>query len=353
VTSYVGDVSVDQEIQTLRMQRPHVVLLGAGASKAAVPNGDRNGRPVPLLRELAVELDLARRFPDDLRNLALTDFEAAYSRLVDRADPLVDSLNNLIGDYFRQLRLPDEPNLYDYVNLCLRAKDVIFTFNWDPLIIDSQLRLRRSGVELLPRVFALHGNVAIGYCTRCEQSGLGMIGHTCGGCGEPYMASNLLFPVERKDYTADSFINREWRAMEYFLGECFMFTIFGYSAPVTDVEAVASLKAAWGTVDQRNMEQTEIIDRPGCDVDELREKWDPFIHTHHYDVFDSCFESWMANHPRRTGEAYMSQYWDAQFMSNHPVPLRTKTLADLVDWFQPLLEVERERRDTLEVGAPD
>ncbi|MGH9045402.1 MAG: hypothetical protein ACRDVP_11335 [Acidimicrobiales bacterium] len=35
MTDYVGDVSVEQEIQTLRMQRPHVVLLGAGASKAA------------------------------------------------------------------------------------------------------------------------------------------------------------------------------------------------------------------------------------------------------------------------------------------------------------------------------
>ncbi|MGH9044786.1 MAG: hypothetical protein ACRDVP_08160, partial [Acidimicrobiales bacterium] len=153
------------------------------------------------------------------------------------------------------------------------------------------------------------------------------------------------------DYTTDPFINREWRAMEYFLGECFMFTIFGYGAPVTDVEAVALLKAAWGTVDKRNMEQTEIIGRPGCDADGLREKWDPFIHTHHYDVFDSFFGSWMANHPRRTGEAYISQYWDAQFISEHPVPCRTETLADLVEWFEPLLQVEREQRDTPEVGA--
>ena len=230
------------------MGRPHLVLLGAGASKAALPAGDRFGRPVPLMLEIAEELHLEDRFPADLRDLARTDFEAAYSRLFDRGDPVVPELEALIGEYFLALRLPREPNLYDYLNLCLRAKDVIFTFNWDPLIIESQIRLRRAGVDLLPRVFALHGNVAIGYCEPCEQSGLGMVGRPCGGCGEPYKASRLLFPVEHKDYTSDPFINREWQVMRHFLGECFMFTIFGYSAPVTDIEAVALLKHAWGDV---------------------------------------------------------------------------------------------------------
>jgi hypothetical protein len=168
---------------------------------------------------------------------------------------------------------------------------VIFTFNWDPLIIESQIRLRRAGVELLPKVFALHGNVAIGYCETCEQSGLGMVGHPCGRCGRPYKATRLLFPVEHKDYTSDLFINREWQAMRNFLGVCFMFTIFGYRAPVTDVEAIALLKEAWGDVSDRAMEQTEIIGRPGSDFDQLREKWDPFIYTHHYDILDDFFNS--------------------------------------------------------------
>ena len=33
-------------------RQPHVVLLGAGASKAAMPNGDKNGRAIPLMDEL-------------------------------------------------------------------------------------------------------------------------------------------------------------------------------------------------------------------------------------------------------------------------------------------------------------
>lgn len=342
--AFVGDLSVEEEIAALKMGRPHLVLLGAGASKAALPLGDRRGRPVPLMREIAEELGLEELFPADLRDLAHTDFEAAYSRLFDHGDPIVSELDALIGKYVSELRLPEEPNLYDYLNLCLRAKDVIFTFNWDPLLVQSQLRLHRAGVELLPRVFTLHGNVAIGYCEVCEQSGIGMVGRPCGGCGKPYQASRLLFPVEHKDYTSDPFIDREWRAMKYFLGQCFMFTIFGYSAPVTDVEAVAMLRAAWGDVSNRAMEQTEIIDRPGCDADELREKWDPFIHTHHFDVFDDFFSSWMAEHPRRTGEAYIAQFWEAQFISENPVPRNPATVDELIGWFEPLLAIERPRR---------
>lgn len=203
----------------------------------------------------------------------------------------------------------------------------------------------------LPKVFVLHGNVAIGYCEPCQQSGLGMVGRPCGGCGRPYKASRLLFPVEHKDYTDDAFIEREWKAMRHFLRECFMFTIFGYSAPVTDVEAVALLKEAWGDVSDRAMEQTEIIGRPGSNPDELRRKWDPSIHSHHYDIFDDFFSSWMARYPRRTGEAYASQFWDAQFITENPVPRGVGTLDELIAWFEPLFQVERSKRGDPLVGG--
>ncbi len=93
------------------------------------------------------------------------------------------------------------------------------------------------------------------------------------------------------------------------------------------------------------MEQTEIIGQPGSDEAELRKKWGPFIHTHHYDVFDDFFNSWMAEHPRRTGEAYISQYWEAQLIAENPAPRDVATLKELVEWFQPLLAVERARGD--------
>jgi hypothetical protein len=59
----------------------------------------------------------------------------------------------------------------------------------------------------------------------------------------------------------------------------------------------------------------------------------------------------MANHPRRTGEAYASQFWDAQFIMENPVPRGAKTLDELIAWFEPLLEVERPQRHHPLVGG--
>ena len=128
--------------------------------------------------------------------------------------------------------------------------------------------------------------------------------------------------------------------MQEYLRACFMFTVFGYSAPKTDVEAIALMKDAWGEVEARALEQTEIITRPGADHDALRETWDPFIHTHHYDIVESFFESWLGHHPRRSGEAYRNQFLDAKFIDNNTVPQDFDDLESLVAWFQPLFDAE-------------
>lgn len=349
MADYPGDVTIENEIASLQMKRPHVVLLGAGASKAALPNGDKHGRPLPLMRDVAEELGLADLFPDDLRALAGDDFEAAYSALFERGDPRIAELDDRIAHYFGWLRLPDAVTIYDHLLMCMREKDAIFTFNWDPLLVHARLRLTALGVTRLPKLFFLHGNVAIGYCVTDQISGIasrsGFIGQDCSQCGKPFAPSRLLFPVGRKDYQDDPFTTREWEAAQYYLRHCFMFTIFGYSAPRTDVEAVGLLKTAWGEVSDRQFEQTEIISRPGADHGALRATWAPFIHTHHYDIFESFFDSWLANHPRRTGEAYWNQYMNAQFITDNPVPRAASDLAELVEWFRPLLEVEAAEED--------
>jgi hypothetical protein len=342
-----ADRTIEEEISDVRMTRPHVVLLGAGASRAALPHGDKSGRTVPLMREVADELSLADLFPDDLKALAATDFEAAYSELVDQGHAVVDELNELIREYFSRLRLPDEPNLYDYLLLSLRGKDAVFTFNWDPLLVQSHVRLQQEGLlpAQLPQLFFLHRNVAIGFCVRDRIMGIagdaGIRGYSCSRCGEAFTPSQLLFPVAKKNYNEDPLIAEQWTAAQYYLKNCFMFTIFGYSAPKTDVEAVDLMKRAWGEVEERALEQTEIINRPGCDYEVLRATWDPFIHTHHYDIFESFFDSWLAQHPRRTGEAYISQYLEARFIENNPIPQDFDSIVDLVRWFGPLLAAEQ------------
>lgn len=339
------DFSVDDEIHSLSMGRPHVVLLGAGASRAALPDGDRRGRSLPLMSEIAQDLNLTALFPSGLRELALYDFEAAYSELAESGDPVVAELDQKIAEYFAWLRLPDRPTIYDYLLLCLRDKDVVLTFNWDPLLVEARIRLSGLGVTRLPKLFFLHANAAIGFCAKDEISGIASRGpyrgHACSQCGQPFAPSKLLYPVKRKNYQNDPFTVREWKAAQFFLEHCFMFTVFGYRAPKTDVEAMNLLKAAWGRVEERSMEQFELICRPGADHDALRSKWDPFIHTHHYDIVESFFDSWAAHHPRRTGEAYWQQYMEAQFIADNPVP-RYISLEELVDWFQPLLGAEME-----------
>jgi hypothetical protein len=334
------EVTAEQEIASVFAGKPHVVLLGAGASRAALPNGDKNGRTVPLLREVAADLNLVEQFPDDLRDLAVTDFEAAYSQLWDRGADGTVEIEHLVRDYFSELELPETPTIYDALLMSLREKDAIFTFNWDPLLIQSEIRLGRLGAGPdFPPLFFLHGNVVVGFCRKDQTSGL--IGQRCTRCGELFEPSRLLFPVERKNYQDGGLIEREWQAMRHYLKHCFMFTIFGYSAPTTDVEAIDLLRKGWGDPSERNMEQTEIINRPGLDEDGLRNTWKPFIHTHHYEIHDSFYGSWLGNHPRRSGEAYFNQYIEAKFISDNPIPSNLEGLRELVDWFAPLRAAEQ------------
>lgn len=335
---------IDGEIASVYPAKPHFVLLGAGASKAALPHGDRRGQSVPVMLELVDELNLIETIPDDLRELARADFEAAYSRLVERPEYDTQEIDKKITAFFSGLRLPKEPNLYDYLNLGLREKDAIFTFNWDPLLVQSQVRLRNMGVDRLPSLFFLHGNVSVGYCERDDVSGIagdaGIRGYPCSHCGQPFKPSKLLFPVEHKDYKSDPFIAREWEAAVEILEHCFWFTIFGYSAPKTDVEAVALLKGAWGDIEDRVFEQLEVIERPGREDEDIRNTWDPFIHSHHYDIVHTFFESSIAKHPRRTGEAYWNTYLFGQLTEDNPVPMNCENLESLIAWFEPLLSAE-------------
>ncbi|MCA9340912.1 hypothetical protein KC952_00075 [Candidatus Saccharibacteria bacterium] len=335
------EVTVEQEIANPFHSKPHVLLLGAGASKAALPNGDKHGRPVPLLRDIAEDLKLDNLFPEELKELATKDFESAYSKLFELGvSEELNKIDSLVRGYFSKLELPDEPNLYDAINLSMRDKDVILTFNWDPFLMQSRIRLAKLGITTsFPQLFFLHGNVTVGFCEEHNTSGIAE--QPCSRCRKPFKPSKLLYPVEHKDYQSDNFIKREWEAAQYYLKNCSVFTVFGYSAPVTDKEAIGLLKDGWGDVNDRSMEQTEIINRPGSDHDALSETWSPFIHTHHVDILDSFYDSFIAKHPRRSVEAYWNQYWEAKFISNNPVPQNFSSLSEMAEWFKPLVDAEK------------
>jgi hypothetical protein len=334
------ELSVGEEISAVFMERPHVFILGAGASRAAVPI-DKNGRTLPLMSDIAKLTGLDKVVAQAGFSVDIGDFEALYSRLSSHphSRELLETVERRIEGYFQAIEIPDGPTIYDHLVMSLRKKDLVATFNWDPLLIQAYRRLARLGFRDLPRSVFLHGNVAIGVCH--EDRIVGSSGRLCSKCRKPLQAVPLLYPVTQKDYAKDRFIENEWNVLTASLRAAFMVTIFGYRAPATDTEAIELMSKAWGTPAERSLEQTEIITRPGADEDAVRETWDRFIHTHHYEVHFDFYDSWVAKHPRRSGEAYVHQYIDAKFISDNPVP-RKLDFAELVRWFHPLLGAETE-----------
>lgn len=264
------------------------------------------------------------------------NFEDAYAELALAADKalLRDAVERAVFDYFASLQLPDTSTLYDHLVLSLRPKDVIATFNWDPFLIQDVMR--NGHVGSYPRLLFLHGNVLQGYCQTDNLHG--RRGAGCSRCGEELRHVRLLYPIRKKDYETDLPISSAWKAVKVAFANAFMVTIFGYSAPESDRGAVDLLRAAWGGSQRRSLEQFEIIDIK--DEGPLVEGWKEFIHTHHYEIHTDFYDSWIANHPRRTGEAYWNQYMEAAFIDNHPVA-QPNRLDELWRWFEPLVAAER------------
>ena len=160
----------------------------------------------------------------------------------------------------------------------------------------------------------------------------------CRQCGTELARSPLLYPVKQKDYQTDPAIAGHWRTLDGVLKCAWALTIFGYGAPKTDVEAVRLMKAAWGDVDNRELEQTEMIDVRS--EDDLTSTWAPFIHTHHYNIQTTFYDSYIARFPRRSGEALWAQLMEVQFLDPHEFP-KDAGFAELYDWLEPRIEAEK------------
>lgn len=329
------EVSIEEEISQIKMGKPHVVILGAGASYASFPNGDKNGKKLPLMNNFIETLGLEELIKSTKINVTSNNFEDIYSEIHKnpKLNSIRDELEQEVYNYFSSMELPDEPTIYDHLVLSLRNKDFIATFNWDPFLVQA---IRRNATRFkMPRVLFLHGNVEVGHCPDGHM--MGNNGDYCHKCNKELVATKLLYPIGEKNYQLNEFISRQWATLEDLLKQAFMVTIFGYGAPVSDAGAIALLKKAWGDTSSRSMEEVEIIDVR--DEDDLIKTWSPFIHSHHYRVENSFYDSWIANHPRRTGEAYINQFIEAMFIDNNKIP-KVSNFQDLWDWYEVLQDVE-------------
>ena len=314
---------------------PHVVLLGAGASLAACPDGDANGRKLPLMRNLVEVVGLRELLTTNGIVEWHEDFEALYDGLAtdgSKSD-LLRSLEQRLHAYFAAMRLPDEATLYDLLLLSLREKDVVATFNWDPFL--AQAFRRNRSIQRLPRILFLHGNVDIGACREHRRNGF--IEQRCSVCGNLMDPSRLLFPVRHKDYTTDPFIQSEWAQLHQALERAYLVTIFGYSAPVTDVEARELLLKKWMENPTRELAEIDVVDiRPRV---EIEGSWSDFFVRQHYGIFSDIIRTTSFHYPRRSCEAFAMATLQQDPWPENDFPA-TRILAEIHAWLQPLLDEE-------------
>jgi hypothetical protein len=121
------------------------------------------------------------------------------------------------------------------------------------------------------------------------------------------------------------------------MAEAFTLTIFGYSAPSSDVDAIDIMKNAWHRRERRLIEHVEIIDLKAQDV--LYETWQPFISYHHYICRSSFYQSWIASYPRRSGEALFAPTVEGRPAVQFPIP-RNLEFAELYKWLDSLTKHE-------------
>ena len=316
-----------------------MLLLGAGASRAALPNGDRSGRILPLMRDLADVVGLRSTIEAAGIELA-DDFEAFYGDLVENAQhlELTNSLEGQIRRYFLGLALPDEATLYDMMVVSLRPKDLIATFNWDPFLIQAYTRNRM--LKELPRLVFLHGNVAVGICTDHKRKG--RVGEPCGICRRPLEPTPLLYPVKQKNYTDSPFISAEWEEFRAYLRHAYMLTIVGYSAPESDIEARQIMAEVWNSNKTRSLAEISVIDIK--DHASLTRTWGPFFAEDHHHFAADMLGSWLFAHSRRSCEALAMATLQQQPCEEHRIP-PTDSLEDLQAWVSGLIREELALRE--------
>lgn len=242
--------------------------------------------------------------------------------------------------------IPDRPTIYDYLVLGLQPKDVIATFNWDPLLMLAHRRNRDiPGLEL-PDIRFLHGSVYYSSCL--EHDVLACPGEQCPKCDSLLVNSELIFPLEDKDYGQNPLISRDWKIVTRKLSRAFHLTIFGYSGPRTDQKARQMLRDGWhgpGSSENpssiRHLSHVELVDV--ASPNKLERNWSEFIWFGHSMIVREFWASTIARWSRRTAEYKIAASLHG-IPSQRLGPLRTQSLAELQEFHAQIAQTESHDR---------
>lgn len=269
------------------------------------------------------------------------NLEDIYSELNERPEyeNQKNKLEFKISTMFRKYQLPDKMTVYDYIVLSLKKKDLIASFNWDPLLIQAYQRMFEITTNL-PELVFLHGNVSAGYCVKCKS--FGYIENDCQLCNKPFLQSRLLFPIKNKNYENDPFISEQWRRVKKTIGSAAIVTIFGYSAPNSDSAAISLLKSIYNDGPIHTYDMIEIIDIENEVI--LKERWSDFISIKGAkppQIMSSFYESILAKYPRRSIESYVKINHEVVWLrQRQKIEKNALSYDDLKAIVEPLLEQE-------------
>ncbi|MBD5452095.1 MAG: hypothetical protein HDR25_05595 [Lachnospiraceae bacterium] len=334
---------IEEAYKNYILSRPHIVILGAGATMAAIPYGDKYGRRCSVMQGFIDNLGLRPILNEVEIKTTSDNLEEIFSELKSRQDceKIVTDLENRIVSKFSELVIPDEPTVYDYLLLSLRKKDFIFSFNWDDLLIQAYQRVWNITRDL-PQLVFLHGNINVGRCTACGAVET-LRNKSCRKCGGLLDRPKILFPVKEKNYGDDPYIKNAWDGFLDLLSRSSIVTIFGYSAPKSDILAIDAMKKAFSSTFRR-LDQVEVIDLKT--EHELRETWGDFIEptNDHFKIRKSIYESILSEFPRRTVEGYWKRNFDrGGWWGRSSIQFKEgMTFDELRDLLSPLIKDEME-----------
>jgi hypothetical protein len=321
---------------------PNVVVLGAGASRACCNEGDKNGAILPVMSDI-ISITGVKEFLDN-NGIETTsdDFEEVYSDLHERQEiRILGEIENLTQQYFEKIAIPDKLTIYDKILLSLREKDVVISFNWDPLLPQAIMRCRQV-TNKLPQTIFLHGNVELMVNEEQKKWQFARNLEHCGDHG--YVRTPLLYPIKKKNYKTSPFISEQWKSAAFALQEAYEVTIFGYSAPKTDVEAREIFLEAWVRNAIKYNSIFQIIDI--AEERHVNETWREFnVNSFHFSVKDDISNNSFFYHPRRSCEAW---FWASQQQRpwhEDPFPqIEEFNIALLKKWIHPYIEEENLER---------
>lgn len=287
------------------------------------------------MADLAKTLNLQHELPSGIDQ---SNFEQVYSNLYEKqnAREHLSRVEQRVFDYFASMQISSRASVYDFLIFGLREKDLIATFNWDPLLAQTYARCK-SFVPKLPQIVFLHGNTAIGYCG--EDDSVGTRGSRCRKCNSIFSDVPLLYPIQEKNYEQNEFIARQWMILRNHLQDAARVTIFGYSAPTSDEAAIGLFRDAWGDSCQRTLHDIEFITMES-DAS-VSNSWQFLITNPRYSLTTCFFESSIAMWPRRTCEAWADESFD--MIDRESIGISSDTNIDeFLIKLQPLIEEEYE-----------